>query len=194
VRCIERFKTDFRDTFESGDKPNWWYLDSARQIDLAPPSPYVTGLSHLEGRAVDILADGAVSPARTVESGAITLQASARKVLAGLPYTSQMKPMKLEAPLEDGTSRGRIKKLHAISLALFKSLGGQFSSDGTHWDWIYGRKFSDPMDDSPPVFTGDKVFPVVADSSRSADITIRQTQPLPLTILALVGKYQVTGE
>jgi hypothetical protein len=129
-----------------------------------------------------------------VQDGTISLQAPARRVLTGLPYISQMKPMKLESPLEDGTSRGRIKKLHAVSLALYQSLGGQFSSDSAHWDWIYSRALTDRMDDSPPVFTGDKVFPVVADSSRSADITIRQTQPLPLTILALVGKYQVTGE
>lgn len=194
VRTIERFKTDFRDTFETAAKPDWWYLDSARQSHFSAPATTITGLSHLEGRTVDILADGAVSPARTVQDATISLQAPARHVLTGLPYISQMKPMKLESPLEDGTSRGRIKKLHAVSLALYQSLGGQFSSDGTHWDWIYSRALTDRMDDSPPVFTGDKVFPVVADSSRSADITIRQTQPLPLTILALVGKHQVTGE
>ncbi|GAT33294.1 hypothetical protein TSACC_21707 [Terrimicrobium sacchariphilum] len=187
VRYIERFRTDFRESFEAEDKENWWYLDSAKRVTLSPESASVTGLAHLEGRTVDILADGAVSPARTVSSGAITLQAPAGTVLVGLPFVSTLKPTKLEMT-QYGT-RGKTKRVHRINLSFHKSLGGLFSTNGSEfWD-IVSRTTADAMDDSPPAFTGDKNLATGADHSASADIIIRQEQPLPLTILAITPKW-----
>ena len=193
VRYIERFRTDFRDTFESEDKPNWWYLDCAKRVTMTPESATVTGFEHLNGKMVDILADGAVSPSRTVAGGQITLQAPAGKVLVGLQFVSQFKPMKLEIQLPTGTSRGKFKRLAKAVVGFLKSLGGQYSSDGTEWFDIYSRTTNDAMDSSPPTFSGDKELIVAGDSSRSADLSIRQAQPLPLTILVLVPNYEVQG-
>lgn len=187
VRYIERFRTDFRESFETEDKGNWWYLDCAKRVTLSPESVSVTGLEHLEGRTVDILADGAVSPARTVSGGAITLQAAAGTVLAGLPFVSTLKPMKLEAT--QYATHGKVKRVHRINLSFYKSLGGEFSTDGREFFDIVIRTTSDAMDASPPAYTGDKNLATGANFSASADIIIRQEQPLPLTILAITPKW-----
>jgi len=188
-------KPDYREIFEAEDKPNWWYLDCAvRTPEASGESAVMTGLEHLESRKVDILADGAVSPSRVVESGSITLQSPASKILAGLPFVSRMQPMRFEMQMQDGASRGRMKRIHRMTAALLKSLGGEFSSNGVDWNWFYSRTFSDQMDNSPPVFSGDKQVYVAADHGPSANITIRQAQPLPLTVLALVIDMDTYGD
>lgn len=194
VRYIERFRPDFRATFDDEDKPHWWYLDCAKRFTVDPEQTTFSGLNHLEGMEVDILANGAASPSRTVSSGAITLQAPAGIALIGLRYTSTLKPMKIEILLQDGSSRGRTKRVHRIIACLFKSLGGQFSTDGQEWNWFYSREMNSPMDDSPPVFTGDKEVVTAGDYRPSADILIKQEQPFPLTLLALVAKIDSYGD
>ncbi|PTX99145.1 hypothetical protein DB345_01870 [Spartobacteria bacterium LR76] len=195
VRYIERFRTDFRETFEQEDKVHWWYLDCARRVVNTPESATVSGLDHLEGKEVEILADGAVSPGREVSGGAVTLQSPAGIVLAGLPFTSTLRPMKLEMPDQQGSSRGRKKRIHRMLLSLHKSLGGEVSSDGgARWGAVYSRSTGDLMDDSPPVFTGDKNVVVAGSHATSADIAVRQAQPLPLTVLDLVLKWEVYGD
>lgn len=194
VRYIERFRVDFRAQFEAENKPEWWYLDCAKQSTNAPESAAITGLDHLEGKTVDILADGAVSPSRTVAAGAITLQSAAGTVLCGLPYTSTIQPMKLEMQLRSGATNGMKKKISRASVNLYKSLGGQFqANESTQWDTMFSREPNDPMDDSPPVFTGDKEFPLSGNHTRGATIALRQTQPLPLTVLAITPLWDATG-
>jgi len=195
VRYIERFRTDFREQFENENKPYWWYLDCAKRVTNDPASVSVSGLTHLEAKEVDILADGAVSPARTVASGAITLQAAAGIVLAGLRFTSTLQPMKMEMQLRSGSTKGSKKKVYRAAVSLHKSLGGEYQGNaaGSAWDWMFSRTTHDPMDSSPPVFTGDKEFPVTGNHSRAAVIALRQTQPLPLTVLAITPQWEATG-
>ena len=194
VRYIERFKVDFREQFDAENKDGWWYLDCAKRITNAPASAAVTGLAHLEGREVDILADGAVSPARTVDSGAITMQSAATTILVGLPYTSTLQPMKLEMQLRNGSTKGAKKRVFRAAVSFYKSLGGQYQGNvSAAWDSIFSRSTTDPMDDSPEVFSGDKEFPVSGNYSRDGLITIRQNQPLPLTVLAIVPVWESTS-
>ncbi len=194
VRYLERLRTDFRESFDAGEKADWWYLDCAKRRENEEETLGVSGLDHLEGMSVDILADGAVSPSRVVVDGSIDLQEPARKVLVGLPYISQLKPMKFEMQMPDGASRGRMKRVHRIIASLYKSLGGECSTNGTDWDWLYARSMSDEMDASPPVFTGDKEVHVAGSNNRSADIILRQRQPLAMCVLALVAKWDAYGE
>lgn len=192
VRYLERFKPDHRETLENEDKPNWWYLDCAKQSE--PGSASVTGLSHLEGLEVGILKDGATHPARTVSGGAITLQSAADKVLVGLPFESELLPMKLNADMQDGTSQGRRARVPRLVIRFYKSLGGKYSTNGTEWNDIFSRSSFDPMDDSPPVFTGDKKVYTGGTYGESGDVYVRQSLPMPMVILALIPKWEVTGD
>jgi hypothetical protein len=44
------------------------------------------------------------------------------------------------------------------------------------------------------VFTGDKTVMVARPYEDKGTIQVRQTQPLPLTVLALIPKYDVLGD
>lgn len=194
-RFIERFYTQSREKFEAADKPNWWYLDCAVRYSGTATST-MSGLSHLNGRTVDVLADGAVEPPKTVAGGQITLDKARTTVLAGLPFTSTLQPMTIDINnMADGTSRGRFKRIHRMVLALQKSLGGEVSTDqGQTWQYLYNRDFPDPMDASPPVFTGDTEVVTASDYDRNLQLMVRQKQPLPLTVLALVAKIDFYGD
>lgn len=192
VRYIERFKPDHRDTLEDQDKSNWWYLDCAKQF--TPGSASVTGISHLEGKTVGILCDGASHPQRTVASGAITLQSSADKVLVGLPFDSVLQPMKLNADLQDGTSQGRRARVPRLVARFYKSLGGKYSTDGSEWFDIFARGSNDVMDSSPAAFTGDKKVYTGGKYSDSGDVWIKQDLPMPLVVLAIIPKWEAIGD
>jgi hypothetical protein len=192
-RFIERFKPDFRNSFDAEAKNDWWYLDCAARYNGTPVT-VITGLLHLEGKTVGVLADGAVQPSVVVSGGEITLAKAASKVLVGLPYTSLLQPMKLDFDLQDGPTRGRKKRLNRVEVSLFKSLGGQASTDGSEWLWMYPRDFDDPMDASPPPFSGDTEVVLAGNYSEDADIYLRQTLPYPLTVRALVAKLDAFGD
>jgi hypothetical protein len=194
-RFIERFYTQSRETFEAADKLNWWYLDCAVRYS-GTANATMSGLSHLNGRTVDVLANGSVETPKTVAGGQITLDKARTTVLAGLPFTSTLQPMTIDINnMADGTSRGRFKRIHRMVLALQKSLGGEVSTDqGQTWQYLYNRDFPDPMDASPPVFTGDTEVVTASDHDRNLQVMVRQNQPLPLTVLALVAKIDFYGD
>lgn len=192
-RYIERFKADNRVNFEAQSKADWWYLDCAKRYS-GTATTAVTGLSHLEGKTVSVLADGAVQANAVVSSGQITLAKAASKVLVGLPFTSTVQPMKFDFALQDGSTKGRRKRISRATVSLYKSLGGEASSNGSNWLWLYPRDFDDPMDASPPVFSGESEVVVAGDHSFDGDFHLRQAQPYPLTIRALVIRLDVFGD
>jgi hypothetical protein len=192
-RFIERLRPDARATFDAQTKTDWWYLDCAKRYS-GTATATITGLAHLEGKTVGVLADGAVQPDAVVASGQITLAKPATKVLVGLPYTSTILPMKFDFDLRDGPTRGRKKRINRVEVSLFKSLGGEASTDGQQWLWIYPRDFDDPMDASPPPFSGDAEVVVAGDYSDDSDLYLRQRLPYPMTVRALVVKLDAYGD
>lgn len=70
----------------------------------------ISGLDHLEGQSVSILADGATHPDKTVSGGSITLERSATKVQVGLSYTSLLQTMRVEAGAAEGVAQGQTKE------------------------------------------------------------------------------------
>lgn len=184
-RYIEYFKKpDFGD-----DVTDAFYVDSGLTYDGSPTTT-LSGLDHLEGKEVAILADGAVHPNRTVSSGQITLDWEASKVHVGLPYTSTLQTMRLEVGNVLFTSQGKIKRINKIVVRLYKSLGCKVG-DGDKMDIIPFRSSADEMDQPPDLFTGDKVVQFPVHYSRDARITVKQEQPLPLTVVAIMPKIAV---
>jgi len=194
VRYIERLRPDHREAWDSEDKASWWYLDCAKRSVVGSPSATVTGLSHLEGKTVEVLVDGATQLPQVVTGGQITLQYSGLNRLVGLPFASTLKPMKLDMPMEDGTAQGRKSRIHRAVLNVHKSLGAQFSNDGEVWRDIYFREHDEPMDASPAVFTGDKHFSTGSGySDTGCEISIRQVLPMPLCILSIIAILDFHG-
>lgn len=180
-RYVEVLVPEYQ-TGDDADSP--FYLRSGLTYDGAATST-ITGLSHLEGQTVSVLADGAVHPQRTVSAGAISLQVSASVVHVGLPYRSTLQTMRLEAGASDGTAQGKIKRVTKAAVRLFNTLGMKAGPDTSNLDTIQFRSASDDMNAPPPIFTGDKFVPWPSGYETDAHLVVVQDDPLPMTVVGI---------
>ena len=148
----------------------------------------ITGLNHLEGVTVTILADGAAHADKTVSNGAITLDRSSTKVHVGYGYTSSLETLRMEAGAEDGIAQGKIKRIHGVTARFFQTVGAELGPDTNNLDRLPFRDSSMAMDQAVPLFNGDKEISFPSGYDNDAKIVIRQTQPLPMTILAIMRR------
>jgi hypothetical protein len=170
--------------FDESDNTSFNFLDS--QLSYSGSSATtISGLSHLEGQEVSILADGATHPNKTVSSGSITLDRAATKVKVGLGYTSLLKTMRIDAGAQNGTSQAKTKRIYEVTARLYESVGVEIGPDLNNMERVPFRTSSDPMDQGIPPFTGDKEVEFRGDYDTDGFMIVRQTQPLPLTILSL---------
>ena len=184
VRYIECFSDfDFDETLSTDFK----FLDSHLSYAGSSTST-LSGLSHLEGQVVSILADGSVHAKKTVSSGAITLDRAVTKACVGLAYDSILQTMRIEggAATGEGTSQGKIKRISKVVLRLFETVGIQVGPSLTKLEAIPFRTTSSNL--SAPVNTlieGDKEIEFDDDYNSDGHIFIKQDQPLPASILAI---------
>ena len=170
--------------FDETDNTSFNFLDSALSYS-GSAATNISGLSHLEGQVVAILADGSTHPNKTVSSGAITLDRSAKNVKVGLAYTSLLQTMRLDAGSQDGTSQGKTKRIYDITVRMYESIGIEVGPNLSDMERIPFRSSANLMDEGIPPFTGDKEIEFRGNYETDGFIYVRQTQPLPFTILSL---------
>ncbi|HAS90105.1 MAG TPA: hypothetical protein DCS48_12495 [Desulfovibrio sp.] len=169
-----------------------FFVDSGLSYNQGEADTVFTGLEHLEGKTVSVLADGAVRPDVVVKDGAITLSAPAKVVHAGLPYVSNMKTLRIEGgAMSGGTAQGRKKRISHVIVRLFQSLGLQVGYDGDHLERAPFRTSADKVGGAPALYTGDYEVKFNRGYDRDGQIYIRQDQPLPLSVLALIPEVSV---
>lgn len=172
------FGTDISDAF---------FLDSGLTYDGSATTT-ISGLNHLEGETVSILADGSSHADKTVSGGSITLDRSSSKVHIGYSYTSLLQTLRLEAGAEDGVSQGKIKRIHGVTARFLNTVGAEIGTDTTNLDRIPFRDSSMDMDTAVPMFSGDKEISFPSGYDNDAKVMIRQDQPLPMTVLAIMRR------
>ena len=171
-------------------EPQWaFFVDCGLTYDGAPATT-ISGLEHLAGETVSILADGAVVPNQAVsQSGTVTLPQAASVVHVGLPYVSDLEPMDLEAGAMEGTAQGKKKRIHEVAIKLYETLGGRVGPSESELDEIITRTADDRMGFPPPLFTGDYMVAFRGGFSDYGRIRIRQDRPLPMTVLCLMPRF-----
>jgi len=148
----------------------------------------ISGLDHLEGARVDVLADGAVLPSKTVISGAITISPASAVIHVGLGYVSEGQMGRIEAGAADGVALGKIRRIHKVNLLLHRTLGLEIgtglAADQLHRPVI--RTSADPGNFAPELFSGMLEYLPEFDYDKENYISWRQTQPLPYMILGVM--------
>ena len=175
--------------FDETDDTSFNFLDSQLSYDGSAVTN-ISGLAHLEGQTVSVLADGATHPDKVVNSGAIVLERAASKVKVGLSYTSLLQTMRIDAGAQNGTSQSKTKRIYEITARLYESIGVEIGPDLANMERIPFRSSANAMDSGINVFTGDKEIEFRGNYETDGFIFVRQTQPLPLTILSLYPKLQ----
>ena len=143
----------------------------------------VGGLSHLEGKTVSILADGAVMPRKVVVGGSVSIDRAAVKIHVGLQYLSDLQTLPLAINIE-AFGQGRVKNINQAWVRVFQS-SGLFV--GPTADKLTEAKMrtNEPYG-SPPSLRSDEISVNITPTwSQSGQIYIRQADPLPLTVVGV---------
>lgn len=176
VRYIEQFQDrDFGD-----DADDAYYVDCGITYDSTATTT-ITGLTHLEGETVSVLADGVVLASEVVASGQITIDASASTVQVGLPYEVHLRTMPLSWVAQGQTIQGRIKRISEVVTSWYES--GDFSIGKTA-DNVQTHSISGQTTDIDR-----KTFPPGYD--RNGYVYVYQKSPEPLTLLAVMVEFVV---
>jgi hypothetical protein len=150
----------------------------------------MTGLGHLEGQTVSILADGATHPDKTVSGGSVTLDRASTNVHIGLAYSSTLQTMRLEAGASDGTAQGKTKRFTNVVIRLDQTGSGLLygpTDVDADMDELHLRDSFDPMDAGVPLFDGDtEVLSWPEGYEQVGRLTLKHTLPLPCTITAIM--------
>lgn len=168
---------------------DWLFSDMALTYSGAAAT-VISGLDHLEGEEVWVLANGAFHPNRTVTSGAITLQLEATKVTVGLPCPAFVETMQLNLGGDDGTAQGKIKRVHQVVVRVLNSLRGKAGPSEGAAKRMQGRQPSVPMDTAPPAFTGDIQIDWQGDYDRKQTVLIEKDAAMPLIVVAAIPSVQ----
>lgn len=157
------------------------------------PISVVTGLHHLEGETVVILADGGVERSQTVTNGQVTLTAPASTVHVGLPYNADAQTMPLAIEGAPAFGQGMTKNLNQVTLSLYQSSA---LSVGPSFDRLREnplRSMSDPYGSPPALKSG--IVQIKPDPMWQQDgvLCIRQSAPLPLTVRSISLEVQTGG-
>jgi len=152
----------------------------------------ISGLSHLEGKTVAILANGNVVSNKVVTSGAITLDNRASRIHIGLGYTPQIETLDYELVTETGTSQDKIRDINSVVMRLENTRAIWIGPDEDNLDEF---PFRSEEDYSAPIslFTGDKEKAIEPGEGRAGRLFIENPDPVPTTILALFVRFD-SGE
>jgi hypothetical protein len=114
---------------------------------------------------------------------------TASTAVIGLGYLSNMQTERLE--LQGGsvsTVQTKRKRLHEVSVRVWRTLGGKAGPSAGNLESLIFRSTADPMDSAPPLKDDDVRLSWPGGYETEGRIYIRQDQPLPMTILAIVAE------
>ncbi len=149
------------------------------------------GLSHLNGKTVNILCDANVEPQKVIENGTVTLENPGAVVHMGLPITAEFETLDININGQE-TLLDKKKLIPSVSLVVNASRGILAGTDAEHL-YEYSQREFEFYDD--PVADATGVLEVKLDSNwdKNGRVYIRQSDPLPLSVLAVIPRLTAGG-
>lgn len=160
-----------------------------------------TGLDHLNGQSVVALADGNVI--RNLSVGAVTggigvvLPVAASKVHIGLPMVATLETLGLDLGAVQGlgTVQGRQKSVSEVMLRVENTRGiflGPYDGERDSKHLVeYRQRSTEAWNEAIAMYTGDIRITPPWDWNTHGRMVVKQFDPLPMTILAIMPDVTV---
>jgi hypothetical protein len=198
LRTVERFPLLWRKHIDDQTAKDYRYLDGHFNFPSGALTPLtgpfepgdptsartVSVPAHFNGKTVTIVQGTSVTTQLVTTflgDTSITLYSTAAGYV-GLPYTSTLRPMKLDADFEDGTAQSRKKRIHQVVVRTLKSRGGEVRTNSGSWYAL-----------APTTTTGDQKIILGGAFGIDADVDVRQTEPYPMCIISILPKWDAYG-
>lgn len=155
----------------------------------------LSGLEHLEGEDVAILADGnpiasvsiadatAANPTTIVVDASITLGTAASRIHIGKQYVSDLETLNVES--SQGTVQGKLGKISELIIRFYKSRMPLVGSDAGNLVPIKQRE-EEKLGEATRLLSGDEVVYIPPEWNTTGRVFFRQAEPLPTTWLAII--------
>jgi len=167
---------------------------------FASVGPFATGtwgiarkdigpIPQLEGKVLDVVGEGAPQASVTILNGFATAQDFAIRMEVGIHYESVLQTVRPEPGGPRGSSQGLPKSISEVTVRVFETLGVQVNDQ----DDVVFRVTTDVNGQPPPLRTEDIRSEGLLGWDTTGRLTIRQKQPLPLTVTYMTGLTNVGG-
>ncbi|MBR4682837.1 MAG: hypothetical protein IKP06_06015 [Elusimicrobiaceae bacterium] len=161
------------------------FLDSSVSKKSTDAFEEVSGLDHLEGCWVGVLADGKPLERMRVSNGKITLPTAMKCVHVGLLYQAQLQTLPAVSQLPVGLNVDQKKRIVGVTLQLASSYGGEVALEGEPLEKITPPD-SQTNPAVPALTTRSCVLPLAGTHQLAPSILLEQNEPWPLTLLAVL--------
>lgn len=151
----------------------------------------IQNAGHLTGEIVSCLADGSVETDIEIVGTNGQLENYYNRIIYGLPYTGIVRTQKIEIPMGNGSSRGRLHTVHEVVLSLYRSWGLQVGTSIDNLIDAHKRVSTSFMDTPQPPAEDEQNVRIKGSAQKSPSIYVVQNLPLPATLRALVPKLEV---
>lgn len=148
----------------------------------------LSGLDHLEGETVSILADGNVFPQQVVENGQVTLSNGVTRAIVGLPFECRARTLPLIVP--DAGIEAKRKRVVAVDLRITRSRGLQVG-DSYATTYELRDRTSEAWGAPIALQEGFRRQPIGTTWTEDAFTYFRLTDPVPATLLSIVQEMEV---
>lgn len=173
-------------------RDNGYFLEKANtdvysdaHIEVGAGGPTITGLSHLEGQVVQIIADGSVMLPQTVTGGQVTTERTFTTAQVGLGYNSQIEMLPVSPNIGGGSSVNSYKRILKTTLRIYKTLNMKVNGKVMPF-----RTFgTSVLDSTPTPFTGIKEIRHLG-FGRLENFTISSDTATPFRILSAESEIQ----
>lgn len=166
-----------------------YFVDCGLKYDGVPVST-VSGLGHLEGESVVILADGNVITGKTVTGGSVALGVSASVVIVGLPITCDLETLDIASA--QASIREKQKIINHVSMIVEETAGLKVGIDADHLTELRTRSYG-TYDAPNTTVTGLVDVRIQTTWSKSGRVFVRHDSPLPCSILAIIPEVTTGG-
>jgi len=155
----------------------------------------ISGLWHINGAEVVVLADGEEVTGLTVASGAITLPSRASRVHIGLPYVCDIELLDIEYGSSRGpTLQGKMKSIGEVTLRFEKTRHALVGPTERLLTPLKESLFDKEVETVNGLLTGDLIYPMKPQWNSHGRLLIRQRGPFPMTLLAAIPEIDVEDD
>lgn len=180
VQC--KILQDFADT-ETIPGGSWYFTQDS-----------VSGLNHLEGETVSIIADGGYHSDKVVVDGGISFDDQVTYAIIGIFYYGRVKTMPLELLLSTGITPGKFKSVNKIHLQFRNALGVSYGTNPYDMQKI-GFRDGPQLTDRPAfLFNGVKEQSGFDSYGEQRHMWVVQTAPFPCTLTSMIFDMEFSEE
>lgn len=146
-----------------------------------------SGLGHLEGETVDVVADGHYAGQFTVTAGAITLPREVTSVTIGLPYTNEVACLDPEIQTGMGSASGNAMRTSEVTARFFETTGARVNGKAL----TFRQLGASVLDQPPAEFSGVQRIETLGWERGESELAFTQQEPMPFHLLSVTRKFTV---